>query len=345
MGLAITVLIPVYQPDSRLVDLVSAYAQAGLSVLVVDDGSTDACEYFEEAARVPGVEVIRTNKNYGKGESTKRGIEHLVKHASAGTEPAIITASMFRQHSVEDVLAVKACLEANPHSLVLGVRDVDHMKGSHGMGNRITRTVTKALYGVAVSDAQTSLRGFSLWAADKLLAMRGKRYDYDMSILLGSGEVFESVEEVPVQVSSDKEHYSRPFRPVRDSARIYAILLRHFPKFIMSSFSSYLVDYLLFSLLYAVVGLWAVWATVLARVFSASMNYAINRYFVFGGQGKRYTPLRFFTLAACILAASSLSMAVLSDVLGLPGMVVKPVVDLLLYFVNFTVQTNFAKKE
>ena len=63
------VLIPAYEPDDRLVQLVEAIVsgEASLKVVVVDDGSGPAYSSIFEAAQCLGAEVVGHDSNHGKG--------------------------------------------------------------------------------------------------------------------------------------------------------------------------------------------------------------------------------------------------------------------------------------
>ncbi|MDO4502875.1 MAG: GtrA family protein, partial [Coriobacteriia bacterium] len=326
----------------RLLPLVRDVSAAGMKCLVVDDASTAGTQVYDDVADLPGVRVLHLPTNEGMGGSLKTAIAYLAAEDCAGT-PAVITAYAARGHTVQMIQQVRDALLRNPGCLVLGARDLRTLPGRHRVGNLMTRQLTKMLYGIEVADTQSSLRGFALTKPAELLRLRGEGYDYAMSMLLKSGDLFEDVVEVPIDVPREASLNSGHFRVVRDSVSIYRILLRHFPKSMAASVSSYAIDYVVFTLLFLFADLWVVWAAVGARVVSASVNYAINRFLVFGGQGRRYTPLRFFALAAVILCLNALFMFLLVDLAGLPALPVKVLVDLGLYFVNFAVQTNLAK--
>lgn len=340
--LDVTVVVTAFEPDDRFLPLVRNVSAAGMKCLVVDDGGLGCDLAFDEAEGLPGVTVLHLPEHEGVGGSLKTAIAYVAAEDCEGT-PAIITAYPARGHTVEMIAQVRAALLRNPGCLVIGARDLHALPGRHRVGNVLTRQLTKMLYGIEVADTQSSLRGFSLVKPAELLRLKGEGYDYAMSMLLQSGDLFEDVVEVPICVSREASANSGHYRVVRDSASVYRILLQHFPKFMAASLSSYAIDYAVFTLLLLCADLWVVWAAVGARVVSASANYLINRFLVFGGQGSRYTPARFFALAAVIMCLNALFMFVLVDVGGLPALSSKVCIDLCLYFVNFGVQTNLAK--
>ncbi|MBS7263371.1 MAG: GtrA family protein [Eubacteriales bacterium] len=116
-------------------------------------------------------------------------------------------------------------------------------------------------------------------------------------------------------------------------------------KYSIVSFLSFLIDYAVFLLL----GLFPIplWIRVYgARVVSATCNYFINRRYVFYG----YTLLgilRHFAVVAASVTLNYLLLSLLVDVWGLPSALMKPLVDLLLFFFGFAGEKLFVfrKKE
>ena len=121
--------------------------------------------------------------------------------------------------------------------------------------------------------------------------IRGSRYEYEMNVPLECARKGVIIRDVPIETVYIDENASSHFHPVRDSFRIY----REIFAFAASSFAGFLVDYGLFSLLSALLGQSMPGVcNVLARIVSASVNYALNRRYVFHDQnGVMYSAPRF----------------------------------------------------
>ena len=113
-------------------------------------------------------------------------------------------------------------------------------------------------------------------------------------------------------------------------------------KFASSSLASFLLDYLLFllfawgtrSLAWGLVG-----SNIAARLVSACFNYSLNKYLVFHGGGRVSQDLpQYVLLAAGILTANSVLLHGLTA-LGLPAPAAKPITEVTLFSVSFSVQT------
>ncbi len=334
------ILIPAYQPDERLVTLTQELLAQKLEVVVVNDGSTGCEAVFAALEKLPCT-VLHHAQNCGKGRALKTGFSWMAEH---GFEAAV-TADADGQHTARDILRVAQAMEQAPGKLVLGARDVDQMPGRSRFGNSLTRKLFALLYSVRISDTQTGLRGVPLSGEgrmEKLLAMEGERYEYEMNMLVFSAQTFGGIVEVPIETIYIGENESSHFRPIKDGMKIYSVLLRKFPRFMAASLLSAVVDYGLFALLYYFAFGSAVLSTACARVVSATFNYLVNKRVVFRSESDYYTPLRYFGLAVAVLALNAALMFVFVDVLHFPAMLVKVLVECVLYCLSFVVQNNWA---
>lgn len=337
--LRLGVLIPAYQPNRRLTALAGRLVEAGVPVIVVDDGSpAESQSVFQELD--PAVVVLRHGENRGKGRALKTGLAYMAEQGFRGA----VTADADGQHSTEDIIRVARTLAKGSGRLILGAREISKMPPRSRTGNRLTQALFRALYGIRLQDTQTGLRGIPLTeqSLSGLLALSGERYEYEMEMLIQSAALFPAgVEEVPIQTiylpdSADASH----FRPLRDGAKIYSVLFRRLPGFFLSSLVAFLVDYLAFNLLYYLVLGRSVPAALLARGAAAGVNYNINRRLVFGGSFDLRGYLR--VLLSLLLVNCAL-LYLLVDRAGLPAFLMKPLVDGGLYAVSFVLQNRLAQ--
>lgn len=333
----VVILIPAYQPDEKLLPLTRALAAGGYPLIVVDDGSGE--EYAPLFAQVgQNAAVLHHPENRGKGRALKTGIQYS---AEQGFD-AVVTADADGQHSPEDILALCKMMTLCEGTLVLGCRSVDQMPPKSRLGNSITRFLFGALYGVKVSDTQTGLRGIPLGEyTGMLLDLEGERYEYEMNMLIQARRLGLEIQQCPIRTIYYDSNAGSHFHPLRDGFKIYRVLLRNIPSFIGASFGSFLIDYCLFTVFYALSAR-VLLSTVLARVISASCNYLLNKRLVFRQSGKAYNARRYALLAVCILAVNCLLMYLLTQVLPVPAQLAKLFVELTLYIVSYSVQSRWA---
>lgn len=302
-------VVPSLNPTDRLTDTVEGLLRAGFSqIVLVDDGSQPgARSFFEAAASRPGVALLRHEVNRGKGAAMKTAFSWLLEHRPdcAG----VVTVDGDGQHHPEDAVACARKMEEE-NRLVLGCRDFSRpdVPPRSRMGNRITRGVFRIFCGLTVSDTQTGLRAIPMEYLPSLAAVAGERYEYETNMLLALKDLDIPWDEVKIRTIYLDENKESHFQTVRDSWRIYKLILARFFRYTLSSLASAAVDAGLFALLSALLAglltgtaLTAA-AAVGARALSSLLNFALNRRLVFRGGAPLGRALgRYYALALPLL--------------------------------------------
>lgn len=215
------VLIPAYEPDEQLVILTRRLKEAGLQVLVVNDGSGDGYRsIFAQAARY--ATVIDLERNSGKGAALKAGMRHIRDHIPECEH--FITCDADGQHRVEDVLRVRDQLHRGD-KFVLTVRQFQKdMPFRSKVGNSLSRFVYTLLANRYLSDNQSGLRGFHTVHIDWLIRVEKNNYDYEMNVLYYAAKKNIRIATVPIAAIYIGNNESSHFNPIRDTVRIYKSL-------------------------------------------------------------------------------------------------------------------------
>ena len=346
----IPIVIPSYEPDEKLVNLVQTLEAAGFSrVIIVDDGSEGAKyqELFEQAQN-KGCVVLHHAVNLGKGRALKTAFNHCIYHYPDAL--GCVTIDSDGQHTVEDMKACMKCLCANPQSLILGARNFNEegIPLRSSFGNKTTSRVMKLLTGMSISDTQTGLRAIPMSFMRELMEEKGERFEFETNMLLAAKESGRKIEEVPIKTIYIEENKTSHFHPIRDSIKIYAI----FFKFIVSSLSSSIVDLVLFSAFLWMLGektfgtVSAIMlATILARILSAIYNFTVNYKVVFKSRDNAGRAIvKYAVLAVFIMLASGFRVESIYGVLAIPEVLIKIPVDVILFLVSFWVQREVVYK-
>lgn len=343
----IPIIIPSYEPDEKLLKLLKELREAGVrNIVIVDDGSGEAyAPFFLSAQQEYHCEVLHHAVNQGKGRALKTAFNYCLR--TYPDYPGAITADSDGQHSPQCILACAQALLEHPDALILGCRCFDEkdVPKKSEYGNKVTRKVMKYLTGVAVSDTQTGLRGIPLAFMEKLLNVKGERFEFETNMLLESKNSGIPIIEVPIQTIYIEENRTSHFHPFRDSIRISMI----FGKFLLSSFSSSIVDLVLFSLFCFLLkekqwgGITYIMAsTVLARVLSALYNFTMNYKIVFQSKESIWITLPKYVLLALVqMTLSALLVNWLYPFFGGAEVFVKIPVDVFLFFASFVIQREF----
>jgi glycosyltransferase involved in cell wall biosynthesis len=223
-------LIPSYNPDKRLPETIELLLCRGFErFVVVNDGSgPQSAPIFEQVADMPGVHLLRHAVNMGKGRAMKTGFNYILnRFPGAGA----VVCDADGQHPADSVKDVAAAMEREPEALVLGVRrfkENKQMPRANYLGNQITRMVFFLVSGMRYADTQCGLRGYPAPVMAKLMTIAGERFEFENTMLLAVRSLGVPVAQVGMPaVYQDEGEYTSHFNKVRDSARIYKMLLAH----------------------------------------------------------------------------------------------------------------------
>ena len=359
-----TVIVPSLNPDEKMVNTVKSILAEGFDdIIVVNDGSApEYCAKFDEVAELPGVTVLKHEVNRGKGRAMKTAFEYVL--ANRKDILGVITVDADGQHLPKDMRACVQAMEEEPDMVVLGVRDFGgpQVPFKSKAGNNITKTVFRVACGIKISDTQTGLRAIPYKHLPVMIEIDGDRYEYETNQLLVMKKKGIGFREVVIDTVYIDDNASSHFHPLRDSWRIYRIILKHIgtsvlAKFLGASFICFLIDTVLFFLIN--VGLQKAGmgaedgklrialATVGARVVSTVVNFCLNLKVVFksgGSVGRKL--VRYYILAICQMTASFLLVHLVAEQLfgltaGILESVVKFCVDMCLFVVSFQVQNRW----
>jgi len=359
------VLIPSLEPDERLPRYAESLVAAGFGlVLVVNDGSGPEYDgIFERIAGMERCHVLRHAVNQGKGQALRTGIEYIRDHTGLA---GVITADADGQHTAPDTLKLAERLTADKKELLLGSRDFSrnntNIPARSRFGNRMTSGVFALLYGHWLPDTQTGLRAVNRGCFDDLLAIAGNRFEYEMNMLIHCAMNKIAFVIIPIETIYLEENKSSHFHPLKDSWRIYKLLLGSFFRYGAASIISFLVDYAVLSLLmfwvfrdsanaYTVIlGIpfmfRALVAAPIARLCSSPINFWLNKNFAFQVQESRGAVKRYIILAAACLVITTLLFAFLDRFVHANALhiLLKVVIDVGMYFVNYRIQRNWVFK-
>jgi putative flippase GtrA len=346
----IPLIIPAYEPDERLITLLDNLREAGIcNIVLVDDGSGESYQaLFDQAQREYGCTLLTHEVNKGKGRALKDAFSYCLDNC-----PEImgcVTADSDGQHTTEDIIRCMEALEREPDHLIMGCRSFsrENVPWKSYFGNTLTRNVCGWLSGVSVSDTQTGLRAIPRAFMRELLSVDGERFEFEMNMLVESKGRYPITEVVIQTVYDSKENHSTHFDPVRDSIRIYRVFGKMLLRFLSSSLLSAIIDLALFWVFCKVFRpvsavFYVTIAAVAARVISATCNYLVNYSFVFRSMGKRgKTFAKYVVLAAVQMTLSaSLVTAGVYFFPALPELLIKIIVDVILFLISYWIQREY----
>lgn len=345
----IYIIIPALCPKPQLLKYVKELRTAirGTVVLVDDGSGPEYAWIFRQATSMANCVVLTHEKNRGKGCALKTGFAYV--RQKEGNACLILCADCDGQHTVGDMIRISGIAKKYPGVLVLGGRKFSGpgIPWRSVFGNRMSSLVFFLARGVWLTDTQTGLRAFDGTLLDFFIQVPGERFEYEMEMLSACAEKGIPVRTEKIRTIYVDENEGSHFRPVRDSFRVMAVLFGAFFPFLISSCLCAVLDvalFLLFSYGGAEFGpqtivIWV--ATASARILSATTNYFINKYCVFGCGVKWQPGVRYVMLCAGIAAASAASVSWLSSVTSGNPAKIKIWCDVGLFFVSYWLQKQW----
>lgn len=343
----IVVIIPALNPDEKLLRILSQLIGSGYKkIILVNDGSKKEQEYiFEEALKMgeergASLDILKHNVNLGQGRAYKTAFNFLLGKYSDSA--GIIQCDADGQHHIEDILECTRLLLERKNEFILGVRDFNspNVPFRSRFGNKCTSMVLNIFCGIRVKDTQTGLKGIPYFLIPYLVETPGERFEYATSVLLEVKKRDVAITQFDIQTIYINGNESSHFNPLLDSIRIYSLLLRY----ILSSLSAFIIDITLFALFVQIFRPmisqnYILAATYLAKCFSCTYTFFVNKRLVFSSKGKFFSTAWKFVLL-CILQATASSLLVnyFFGILGWNEILVKIIVDTFLFFISFIVQ-------
>jgi len=351
------IVIPTLNPDHKMTDFVDTLVRAGYqNIVLVNDGSTpETVKFFEKAAEYPQVKVLTHEVNRGKGAGLKTAFRYLAENRPDVN--AAITADADGQHNLESLSRCVEAYEQYPGSVIFGGREFSdkNIPFRSRFGNKVSSVVYRFSCGIRLQDTQTGLRVIPSTYFLKFSTLKGDRYEYETQMIIAVKELQIPYHEVAIETIYIDDNESSHFNPLKDSFRIYKIVLAYFFKFLASSLTSWLVDIGIYALVMAIFrDIWTpttshLVATIASRVISSIVNYVLNRKVVFKAvDNVRRTAIRYYILAACQMLISFLLVDLLAakvlKVTGALDVLIKCVVDGCLFIFSYGIQRKWVFK-
>lgn len=216
----ICVIVPTYNNEKTIVDVLRRIQAYTHNIIVVNDGSTpETMEVLTaafDASELP--EIVDYTPNRGKGyalmQGFRRALELGYRHA--------VTIDSDGQHFPEDIPAIMDCHSADKGALVVGSRNLtaDNMPSKNTFANKFSNFWFRLQTGIPLEDTQSGYRLYPLEAINLRWPIT-PRYEAELELLVFSAWRGVPVVSVPVRVyyPPEGERVSH-FRPFWDFFRI-----------------------------------------------------------------------------------------------------------------------------
>ena len=358
MNMNAVIVIPALNPPASLVSYAAGLMEAGFpDIIVVNDGSrTDKLPVFLKLRRM-GCTVVDHEMNRGQGFALRTGFQYYLEHFG-GRSDGIITINCDRFIPPEDIRTVGSSLHneqaMGSFALVVGTRDMSGKLVSdydYRMGG-VMKLLYHMLMGVRLNDPLSGVFGIPDMHIKKCIEIAGDGYAYETAMTMS----FEKIGflQVPIGYAPYEEGSERKYHKGFDTVRILYTIFKKFILYSITSVSASILDVILFSIFTGITfrgnPMAIIYATICARVISASVNYLLTKRFVFHfksatAEGTAQSAGAFMVLTAAQCICSALIVSGVKLLLGGNPVGIKVLVDTILFFVSYKIQHKYIFKD
>lgn len=189
----IAIVIPVYNEEDTIEQVISGCRQFSNHIVVINDGSTDNTSKI--LSKTADIHLLTHRRNQGLGKTMKRGIEY----AKNLDIKAIITFDADGQYRASEIPKIAYPVINNEADLVLGSRfagKIENMSLNKRIGNKLMSFSLSLLLGLRISDSQTGFRGISNDLANTY-RLRGE-YTYTQETIIQARFFKRKIIELPI---------------------------------------------------------------------------------------------------------------------------------------------------
>ena len=193
----VVAIIPAYNEEVALGDVIRGTLQYVDKVIIVNDGSSDNTA---EVAVEAGAELINHPGNLGKGEALKTGFN------AVDDDSIIITIDGDGQHNCDEIPIVLRPVVEDGADLVNGSRYLngpeENTPAYRRIGQQVLDIATNISAGINVTDSQSGFRAFSP-RAKSCFRFKDTGFGIESEMLVDAAEAGLKIVEVPITVRYD----------------------------------------------------------------------------------------------------------------------------------------------
>lgn len=353
--LNVVVILPSLEPDHNLKQLVNNLIELNFKhIIIVNDGSgSEYNKYFDDLKKHTECHVVTHEHNKGKGEALKTAFSYYQQNFDSNKFHGVVTADADGQHLAIDIKKCAEALVEKSDALILGVRNfnLENIPFKSKIGNITTSKIMNLLFGEKIIDTQTGLRAISNQNIEIFKNDKGSRFEYEINMLITALNQNIEIKQIEIQTIYYENNRQTHFDAIKDSFKIYRVILNSFIKYIMSSIGCFIIDQLFFNLFINLFSKiynqnFIAISTVLARIISANVNFKINKDIVFDSKNVKDNSfaIKYAILCVIQMSISAIMTKLIFNSFKINVGAAKIFVDIILFFVSYLIQRIFIFK-
>lgn len=214
------ILIPAYNAQNTLGDVLQRICPLNINTLVVDDGSLDETR---KVARDHGARILEHSCNRGKGAALRTGFQHILEE----DYEIVITLDADGQHDPSEIPSLLKVFQIVKPDILIGsrARAFGEMPFLRRFWNRLG---VKAVARRCHADITDSQSGYRLIRTEILrgIDLSTSGYEAELELLIKACKKGYGVLSVPINVHRVDGTITSHFRPVSDTWKVCKLFLR-----------------------------------------------------------------------------------------------------------------------
>lgn len=222
----ISIIIPCYNEEKTIGIVADRVKKLKLpmekEIIIVDDGSRD--KSFEIMKKIPGIRVIRHEKNKGKGAAVKTGLKHC-------RGEIVIVQDADLELNPEEISKVIGPIVRKKAEVVYGSRNLYKQKGKKSplfyLGGRFITIMTNLLYKTKLTDEPCGYKAFRTEIL-KSIKINGNRFEWEPEVTAKIAKKGIKIHEVPVHAVSRSMKEGKKLRRIDGLKALWTLIKYRF---------------------------------------------------------------------------------------------------------------------
>lgn len=219
----VIVIIPAYNEEDNIVNIINSVKKYASIVIVIDDGSSDNTYQYAVSA---GAKVIRNLQNRGKGSALKKGFQECLRF----NPEIVITIDADGQHDAEDIPVLIKPIKDGIADMVIGSRyntvSLREIPLVRGIGLSVISMLNQSLTQINVKDTQSGFRAYNKTILSIISDYESVGYGAEMELLAEVDRNGLNIMEVPVTIRYKGLGKTSKRNSVRIAAHIVSAIIK-----------------------------------------------------------------------------------------------------------------------
>ncbi len=192
----IYVVVPAFNEQKIIKDIINSLLKKFSNVIVVNDGSNDrTLEIINDI----DIKVLSHEINLGVGAAVQTGFDYVTKIPNA---KAVITFDADGQHLVDDAVAMAKEILLCDEGIIFGTRFPKHSKNIPKVKRFVLKLIAKItdlVTGVTLTDAHNGLKAYKI-STIKKLELQFSSYSYESELITQVAKKKIDYKEMPTDI-------------------------------------------------------------------------------------------------------------------------------------------------